>query len=53
MDWFEEQLILAKAEGRKVIIMDHVYAGSGNDTPVPWYDKYNAKYFDLLRNYHN
>jgi hypothetical protein len=33
--------------------MDHVYAGSGNDTPVPWYDNFNSKYFELLRNYHN
>ncbi len=41
MDWFDAELALAKAEGRKVIIMDHVYAGSSNDTPYPWYDNYN------------
>ena len=33
MYWFDGELALAKAEGRKVIIMDHVYAGSSNDTP--------------------
>ncbi len=27
-NWFEYQLALAKTEGRKVIITDHVYAGS-------------------------
>jgi hypothetical protein len=27
-NWFPYQLKLARAEGRKVLIMDHVYAGA-------------------------
>lgn len=51
MTWVEAQLSQARAESRKVIIMDHVYAGSSNDTPVPWYDSYNEWYFTTLRNF--
>jgi len=51
MSFVEAQLELAQNESRKVIIMDHVYAGSSNDTPVPWFENYNEWYFTTLRNY--
>lgn len=53
LTWLAAQLALAKEEGRKVIIIDHVYAGSNFEPPKLWYDDYNTRFFDILRTYHN
>lgn len=51
-NWFSYQLALAKTQGRKVIIIDHVYAGSRWGAEKLWHDDYNTEYFKLLRDYH-
>ena len=43
---------MAKYEGRKVIITDHVYAGSSWKSSQNWWTKYNEAYFALLREFH-
>lgn len=50
--WLENQLALAYAEDRKVIIMDHVYAGTRWHAEKMWFDDYNSEYFRVLRAYH-
>lgn len=52
-DWFPYQLQLARAEGRKVFIQDHVYAGASADQPVLWKEDANTLYFKTLRDYHD
>ena len=53
LNWLEYQLNLAQTEGRKVIISDHVYAGSRFGAEQLWKTEYNTEYFNLLRNYHD
>jgi len=50
--WLEYQLALAEAQDRKVIIMDHVYAGSRYKGEQMWYENFNREYFRVLRKYH-
>jgi hypothetical protein len=52
LDWLEEQLIAAHADGRKVIILDHEYAGNRYKDHQLWTKEYNEKYFQLIRDYH-
>lgn len=49
--WFEYQLSLARLEGRKVIIIDHVYAGTRHNGEKLWDDAPNQRYFNVLRDY--
>jgi hypothetical protein len=39
-------------EDRKVIIIDHVYAGTRYQAEKLWNTSYNTWYFDTLRTYH-
>jgi hypothetical protein len=50
-NWFTYELSTAKAQGRKVIITDHVYAGSRFQAEPLWKDTYNSWYFSTLRDY--
>ena len=52
-NWFPYQLQLARAEGRKVLIMDHVYAGASGKNEVMWVEDANTQYFKNLRDYHD
>jgi hypothetical protein len=52
LNWLSYQLQMAKFEGRKVIIMDHIYAGSRWEAERLWLDNYNKAYFALLREFH-
>jgi len=44
-------LISAHNEGRKVIILDHEYAGARWKAKQLWDNDYNNRYFDMLRTY--
>ena len=42
---------MAKIEGKKVIITDHVYAGSRYHAAQLWKQEYDNQYFSLIRDY--
>lgn len=53
LKWLEDQFNQARADGRKVIILDHIYAGCRYKAAKLWHDKYNNPYFQLLRDNHD
>lgn len=53
LTWLNSQLKLARSEGRKVIILDHIYAGGRYEEQQLWDTTENNQYFEMLRNYHD
>jgi hypothetical protein len=53
LDWLENEFAQARADGRKIIILDHVYAGCRYEAAKLWHDKYNNPYFQMLRDNHD
>lgn len=45
LDWLQYQLSLARTENRKVILLDHIYAGARYSNAKLWWDQYNSRYF--------
>lgn len=52
LSWLKYQLNAARFDGRKVIILDHIYAGARyHDGQQLWDSDQNDEYFQTLRDY--